>query len=208
VPPTRPPYPPEFKEEAIRLMRSSVKPLAQISRELDVSEQTLRNWRKQEERDEGEREGLTTEEKEELGRLRRENKVLRQEVEILRKATVGSTGQCNTLGFRCCLDRRCASGEAGSSRRAVGGGQEGAVGAVEGWRVNKLHRPGTTEGSRLHSQNDRGHRGLHSVRAAQARMRAHSGRAGGDLPRARYGRISACDRRPAQPVGFHHLGSN
>ncbi len=68
-------------------MRSSVKPLAQISRELDVSEQTLRNWRKQEEIDEGEREGLTTEEKEELGRLRRENKVLRQEKEILRKAT-------------------------------------------------------------------------------------------------------------------------
>jgi transposase len=86
VPPTRPPYPQEFKE-AIRLMRSSLKPLAQISRELDVCEQTLRNWRKQEEIDEREREGLTTDEKEELGRLRRENKVLRQEKEILRKAT-------------------------------------------------------------------------------------------------------------------------
>jgi hypothetical protein len=44
-----------------------------------------------------------------------------------------------------------------------------------------------------------------SAQAAQARMRAHSGRAGGDLPRARYGRISACDRRPAGPVGFHRL---
>ena len=87
MPPTRPSYPPEFKEETIRLMRSSVKPLAQISRELDVSEQTLRNWRKQEEIEEGERQGLTTDEKEELGRLRRENKVLRQEKEILRKAT-------------------------------------------------------------------------------------------------------------------------
>jgi len=87
VPPTRPPYPPEFKEEAIRLMRSSGKPLAQISRELDVSEQTLRNWRKQKEIDEGEREGLSTDEREELARLRRENKVLRQEREILRKAT-------------------------------------------------------------------------------------------------------------------------
>ena len=70
-------------------MHSAVKPLAQISRELDVSEQTLRNWRKQEEIDEGEREGLTTEEKEDLGRLRRENKVLRQEMEILRKADGG-----------------------------------------------------------------------------------------------------------------------
>jgi transposase len=88
VPPTRPPYPPQFKEEAVRLMRSSEKPLAQISRELDVSEQTLRNWRKQQEIDEGEREGLTTEEREELARLRRENKVLKQEKEILKKATV------------------------------------------------------------------------------------------------------------------------
>lgn len=88
MPPTRPPYPPQFKEEAIRFMRSSGKPLAQISRELDVSEQTLRNWRKQEEFDEGEREGLTTEEREELGRLRRRVKVLEQEKEVLRKATV------------------------------------------------------------------------------------------------------------------------
>jgi len=87
VPPTRPPYPPQFKEEAIRLMRSSEKPLARISRELDVSEQTLRNWRKQQEIDEGEREGLTTEERVELSKLRREVKVLRQEKEILRKAT-------------------------------------------------------------------------------------------------------------------------
>lgn len=77
MPPTRPPYPPEFKEEAVRLMRSSGRPLAQISRELDVSEQTLRNWRKQKEIDEGEREGLTTDEKEELARLRQENKVLK-----------------------------------------------------------------------------------------------------------------------------------
>lgn len=45
MPPTRPPYPPEFKQEAVRLMRSSQKPLAQIFREIEVSEQTLRNWR-------------------------------------------------------------------------------------------------------------------------------------------------------------------
>ena len=96
MPPTRLPYPQEFKEEAVRLMRSSEKPLAQISRELGASEQTLRNWRKQEEIDAGEREGLTTEEREELGRLRREVRVLRQEKEILRKATVDSTGRCNT----------------------------------------------------------------------------------------------------------------
>jgi transposase len=86
VPPTKPPYPPEFRAEAIQLMRSSQKPLARISRELGVSEQSLRNWRKQAEIDEGEREGLTTEEREELRKLRREVKVLRQEREILKKA--------------------------------------------------------------------------------------------------------------------------
>lgn len=68
-------------------MRSSEKPMAQISRELDVAEQTLRNWRKQEEIDEGEREGITTEEREELSRLRKKVKVLEQEKEVLRKAT-------------------------------------------------------------------------------------------------------------------------
>jgi transposase len=68
-------------------MRSSEKPLARISRELDVSEQTLRNCRKQKEIDEAEREGLTTEEREEPGRLRKKVKVLEQEKEVLRKAT-------------------------------------------------------------------------------------------------------------------------
>ncbi len=68
-------------------MRSSGKPLAQISRDLDVAEQTLRNWRKQEEIDEGEREGLSTDEREELGRLKRRVRVLEQEKEVLRKAT-------------------------------------------------------------------------------------------------------------------------
>ncbi len=69
-------------------MRSSrEKTTAQLSRELGVSEQTLRNWRNQQQIDAGEREGLTTEEREELRRLRRENKTLKQEREILKKAT-------------------------------------------------------------------------------------------------------------------------
>jgi transposase len=105
-------------------MRSSQKPVAQISRELDVAEQTLRNWRKQEEIDEGEREGITTEEREELSRLRKKVKVLEREKEVLRKATVDSTGRCNTVGFGCCSDRRCVSGEAGSTRGIVRGRQD------------------------------------------------------------------------------------
>src|SRR5215207_11679579 len=79
-------YPPEFKEEAVRLVHSSDEkhPLPQIARDLDVSTETLRKRVNQSEIDAGEREGLTTEEKEELRRLRREVEVLREEREIQR----------------------------------------------------------------------------------------------------------------------------
>jgi transposase len=90
VPGATPHYTPEFKAEAVRLVRSaSDKPASQIARELGVSDNALRSWVKQTEIDQGEREGLTTEEREELRRrLRKEVKVLRQEREILKKATV------------------------------------------------------------------------------------------------------------------------
>jgi transposase len=87
VPRTRRPYPPEFRAEAVRLIRSSGKPLSQISKDLGVSEQSLRVWIKQADLDAGHRDdGLTTSELEELRRLRRENRVLREEREILKKA--------------------------------------------------------------------------------------------------------------------------
>jgi transposase len=88
VPGTNPAYPPEFRREAIRLVRASgeERPIPGIAREIGVSDGTLRNWVNQDEIDSGQRAGLTTEEKEELRRLRREVKTLRQEKEILRKA--------------------------------------------------------------------------------------------------------------------------
>jgi transposase len=80
-------YTEEFKAEAVQLARSSPeKSIRQLAYELGISDQTLRNWINQVQVDRGEREGLTTEEREELRRLRRENKILRQEREILKKA--------------------------------------------------------------------------------------------------------------------------
>ncbi|MGZ6388146.1 MAG: IS3 family transposase [Ktedonobacterales bacterium] len=81
------PYPPEFRAEAIRLARTSGKPHAEIARELGMTGETLRQWLKQADVDEGKRsDGLTTDEQEELRRLRRENCILREEREILKKA--------------------------------------------------------------------------------------------------------------------------
>jgi transposase len=85
VPGATPRYPPEFKAEAVQLVRSSGRPVSQIARELGISGNSLRNWVKQAQIDQGEREGLTTDEREELKRLRRENRVLKQERDSLKK---------------------------------------------------------------------------------------------------------------------------
>ena len=74
-----PRYPPEFESEAVRLVRLSDKFISQVAKELGVSDNSLRSWVKQAELNKGNREGLTTDEREELRRLPQENRVLRQE---------------------------------------------------------------------------------------------------------------------------------
>jgi transposase len=78
----------EFKEEAVRLVEETDRSAAQVASELGIGNNTLRNWVKQARIDAGlEKQGeLTTEEKQELKRLRKENKQLRMEKEILKKA--------------------------------------------------------------------------------------------------------------------------
>jgi transposase len=86
MPKTRPPYPTEFREEAVRLARSSGKRTSEIPADLGISYESLRKWLKQHEVDGGNVPGVTSNERDELRRLRRENRILKEERDILRKA--------------------------------------------------------------------------------------------------------------------------
>ena len=83
---TRPPYPAAFRAEAVQLVHAHGRSLGQVAKDLGVHHETLRGWVKQAAIDGGRRDGLTTEERVELARLRRENRILQEEREILKKA--------------------------------------------------------------------------------------------------------------------------
>ncbi len=80
------PYPPEFKRDAVKLAQTSDKSVTQLAKELGVAPQSLRNWINQADIDAGARAGLTTDERKRLRELERENRTLKMEREILKKA--------------------------------------------------------------------------------------------------------------------------
>jgi len=79
-------YPPEFRRRAVELVRRREKPIVQLAADLGVSDASLHAWLKQADIDEGRTAGLTTDERAELVRLRRANRVLEMENEILKRA--------------------------------------------------------------------------------------------------------------------------
>lgn len=81
------PHPPEFRQRAVELARLRVQPVARIADDLGISESCLRRWMALADVDDGRRPGATTDERAELVALRRRNRVLELEIEILKRAS-------------------------------------------------------------------------------------------------------------------------
>jgi transposase len=79
-------FSPEFKAETVELIRSSGRSIPDVCADLDLTVTTVRNWMRQARIDAGEAEGLTTDERDELRRLRAENRTLRMERDLMKKA--------------------------------------------------------------------------------------------------------------------------
>ncbi|NKY09765.1 transposase [Cellulomonas hominis] len=79
--------PPEFRRRAVDLARSGRQPVAKVASDLGISESCLRRWVAQDDVDAGRREGVSSDERRELVELRRRNRVLEMEVEILKRAS-------------------------------------------------------------------------------------------------------------------------
>ena len=97
MPRSRPPYPPEFRQQLVELVRAGRTP-EELAKEFEPSAESIRNWVKQVDRDDGLRaDSLTSAEREELARLRRENRQLKQEREILSKAAAWFAQETGTV---------------------------------------------------------------------------------------------------------------
>lgn len=97
---SRPPYPPELRRQLVELVRAGRSP-EELAREYEPSAQAIRNWVRQADIDVGARDdGLTTDEREELRRLRRENRILTEEREILKKAAAWFAAETSSTPTR------------------------------------------------------------------------------------------------------------
>ena len=94
---TRRSFTDEYKREVVELCRTSGRSIAGVARDLGLTETAVRRWVAQAEVDAGRRQGSTSPEREELSCLRKEVRVLREERDILKRATVSSTGERNTV---------------------------------------------------------------------------------------------------------------
>lgn len=112
MPKSKPPYPEQFRREALELVRQG-RSIPDVAESLGITAQSLRNWKRQDERDRGERDdGLTSAEREELRELRKRVKRLEQERDILKRATA--------LFARCAARRPVVSpAQPGGTRRVV-----------------------------------------------------------------------------------------
>jgi transposase len=97
MPGTHPSYPEEFRRRMVELVRAGRSP-QQLAKEFEPSAQAIRNWVKQADLDVGRRDvGLTSTERDELQRLRRENRRLKEEREILKKAAAWFARESNSI---------------------------------------------------------------------------------------------------------------
>ena len=94
-------YAPEYRRQMVELVRTGRRP-GELAREFGCSASAIRNWVRQADRDEGRRgDGLTRAEREELGQLRREVRRLREEREILAKATAWFARETGSVRSKC-----------------------------------------------------------------------------------------------------------
>ena len=129
-------YPDEMRERAVRMVfeaqrhcGSQWEAIASVAEKLGPTPETVRKWVRRTEVDEGRRPGLSSDERERLKRLERENRELRRANEILKSASLDSTGQCNAM-----LERKEVvdgeAGKAGDVRRGSGDALEAVVAGV------------------------------------------------------------------------------
>jgi transposase len=134
---TRRQFTPEFKRDAVELVRTTDRPIAEIARELGIYDSTLGNWVKQDRIDRGEREGLTSDERARLRELERDNARLRMERDLL-KRTVAFWSRNRRRREPLPLRRCPEGGRLPGSSRLHGGGSD-QVGLL---RLDRRHRQG------------------------------------------------------------------